>query len=354
MITRLVLSNFKAHAHTDVALRPFTVLVGANGVGKTSMLEGLHILAQCLRKPTAQLLSGVWAPRRLARSRDVAIELSEEFRRSDGDENTIRLKVELDPEVDSRAFSSTGSVAPGGKDFAGSESFESVHRSHPLLREASSAVLLRPSAGAIAAVGHFTLGGSRVGHDGANTAGVIAAWKLDDDERLQQVTRALQKVVPQVRALRAKPVPASDDGGAAGVALFVDFDDAKGVPAALVSEGTLVALSLLVLLHSAPQPRLILLDDLGAQLHPSAQGELVALLREIQAQNPLLQIVASTHSPYVLDAVEPADVLVFARGKDGAARVRPLAEHPNANMEGITTGQLWMMDPESWVLEGEP
>lgn len=350
MITRLSLSSFKAHAHTDVALRPFTVLVGANGVGKTAMLEGLHILAQCLLTPTARLLTGPWDPRRLARIPNDAIVLSEVFRRSDGDKNTIRLEVELDP----LAFTSKGNVTPGGKHFDSSESFASVQRNHPLLREASFAVMLRPSASAIARVGLISPNGARVGHDGANTAAVIAAWKLADDERLEKVTSALRKVVPRVRALRVVPVASTDGERTAGFALSVDFDDAKDVPAELVSEGTLVALALLVLLQSEPQPRLVLLDNLGAELHPSAQGELVAWLRGIQAENPQLQIVASTHSPYVLDALEPRDVLVFARGKDGAARVRSLAEHPNANMKGVTTGQLWTMDSESWVLEGEP
>lgn len=350
MITRFSLSNFKAHAHTDVALRPFTVLVGANGVGKTSMLEGLHILARCMEEPTETLLRGPWDPHRLARDVLSPIVLYEEFRRSDGDQNTVRLEIELEVP----AFSSKGSVSPGVNDFDRHASFWSGHRGHPLILEAGFSAMLRLSASAIARVGKISPGGPYVGHDGADTAAVIADWKLADDERLQEVTRALQRVVPQVRALRAKPVALKDDRDGVGFALFFDFDDAKDVPAELVSEGTLIALALLVLLHENPQPRLVLLDDLGAQLHPSAQGELVALLREIRAQNPLLQIVASTHSPYVLDAVEPADVLVFARGKDGAARVRPLSEHPNANMEGITTGQLWTMDPESWVLEGEP
>jgi len=350
MITRFAMDNFKAHAHTDVALRPFTVLVGANGVGKTSMLEALHIVAQCMRKPTSLILRGPWDPNRLIRNTDAPIVLREWFRRADGEENDVQLTVE----PDGIEFFSRGFVEPGGTTFERGQSFADAAESrHPLLREASSAVMLRLSATAIAQTGTVKPGGPRVEHDGANTAAVIAAWKLGDDERLGEATRALQKVVPQVRALRATPVATKDDG-TNGFALSVDFDDAKDVPAALVSEGTLVALSLMVLLHSAPQPRLVLLDDLGAELHPSAQGELVALLRKIQEQNPKLQIVASTHSPYVVDGVDAEDVLVFARGKDGAARVRSLAEHPDANAEGITTGQLWTMDPESWVLEGAP
>src|ERR1700742_1032297 len=43
MITRLRLENFKAHRDTDLALRQFTVLVGDNGSGKTSVLEALRL-----------------------------------------------------------------------------------------------------------------------------------------------------------------------------------------------------------------------------------------------------------------------------------------------------------------------
>ncbi len=39
MITRFRLENFKGHRDTDLALQPFTVLVGDNGSGKTSVLE---------------------------------------------------------------------------------------------------------------------------------------------------------------------------------------------------------------------------------------------------------------------------------------------------------------------------
>jgi recombinational DNA repair ATPase RecF len=42
MITRFRLENFKAHRHTDLALHQFTVLVGDNGSGKTSVLEALR------------------------------------------------------------------------------------------------------------------------------------------------------------------------------------------------------------------------------------------------------------------------------------------------------------------------
>jgi hypothetical protein len=41
-ITKVVLENFKSHAKTEIPLRPLTVLVGPNSVGKTSVLEAIE------------------------------------------------------------------------------------------------------------------------------------------------------------------------------------------------------------------------------------------------------------------------------------------------------------------------
>ena len=46
MIRKLVLDNFMAHAHTEVALGPgMTVLTGPNNIGKSALVEGLRCLA---------------------------------------------------------------------------------------------------------------------------------------------------------------------------------------------------------------------------------------------------------------------------------------------------------------------
>jgi len=41
-ITKVVLENFKSHSRTEIPLRPLTVLVGPNSVGKTSVLEAIE------------------------------------------------------------------------------------------------------------------------------------------------------------------------------------------------------------------------------------------------------------------------------------------------------------------------
>ena len=60
MIKTLLLENFRGHTNTRLHLSQFTLLVGANSVGKTSVLSAIELLAELSRssRPKA-LVDGV-------------------------------------------------------------------------------------------------------------------------------------------------------------------------------------------------------------------------------------------------------------------------------------------------------
>jgi predicted ATP-dependent endonuclease of OLD family len=65
------------------------------------------------------------------------------------------------------------------------------------------------------------------------------------------------------------------------------------------------------------------------------------------------QIIATTHSPYMLDELPPENVIAFALRDDGTVASKPLTEHPDAlKAKGaLKSGELWSLDPErTWVL----
>ncbi|OJH36700.1 hypothetical protein BON30_32410 [Cystobacter ferrugineus] len=192
--------------------------------------------------------------------------------------------------------------------------------------------------------------------DGGNTAVVLAALKLEREEIFERIESELRKIVPTVQRIRIRRIklPSTDDSNEprVGNKIFIDFQGAPDVPAHGASEGTLITLALLTALLSPNRPRIVLLDDIDQSLHPQAQMELMGELKRLLESFPEVQLVATTHSPYILDAIEPSDVRVFAPRKDGSIACRSLSEHPQAKkMRGaLTTGQLWSLDPEwRWV-----
>ena len=58
MIHSLEIHNFKNLRNLEMDLEPLTVLVGANGSGKTSVLEAIHLAVQRRGRPHGKALQG--------------------------------------------------------------------------------------------------------------------------------------------------------------------------------------------------------------------------------------------------------------------------------------------------------
>jgi predicted ATP-binding protein involved in virulence len=112
-----------------------------------------------------------------------------------------------------------------------------------------------------------------------------------------------------------------------------------------------LALGLLTKLHEPERPRLVLLDDIDRGLHIEAQSRLVEVLRELLELDPELQIVCTTHSPYLLDRFDPSEVRVLGLDADRCTQASPLTAHPDFDKWkfGTQTGELWAALGSAWV-----
>lgn len=210
----------------------------------------------------------------------------------------------------------------------------------------------------------------RTEYDGHGLASVLAWMKGAAEDELAGITTDLARVVPgvkRIRTLREKvskrdmeritidgqPVWRPVDSTLLGDRFELEFSNGASIPADLLSEGTVLALGLLTKLREPGRPRLVLLDDIDRGLHLAAQGELVAILRDILELQAGLQIVCTTHSPYLLDLFKPEEVRVMALDSARRTRVRALSEHPDIEKWkfGTQTGELWATLGEAWVLE---
>lgn len=370
MIDSLFLRDFKGHRETTVRFAPLTVLVGPNGAGKTSVLEALRILGQIHYKGFEEVFAAPRTPESVCRHADgVGGFLLRATGASDGAPIMLSFGARSHEYVDVdqsgegilavtwEGYADLGDGTPEQRiALRGRMSLESNGQQNfwPELR---SGVLLRLDAVHVAAASPAQEQ-PRVAPNGSGVASVLAVLKLTDEPRLARIVEALRRIVPQVVQVRAVPatVHAGDNGhGVAGYRLVFDLLSGADVPASSFSEGTLLTLAPLTVLHAPTRPRLLLLDDVHEALHPTAQAHLMTVLEELTAGPDAIQVIATTHSPFILDAVAPDAVQVFALRDDGTAAVRSLAEHPEAARYtgALSTGQLWTLDEErAWVLEG--
>lgn len=360
MIERVQLVNFKGHAHTSLTLQPLTLLVGPNGSGKSSVLHALQLLARLHEDP--RLSRGLDAELSALIRRDDAINKLELGAQGQQDHQTRSLHFGVERRVagmggvEPKGWRSELRFGPNGPNYVVDTNHNpavSVTGSSSPARhwpDLADAELLRLDPRRIAQIQPPTAEQPELGPDGAGTAEVIAALLLNDPERVEAIVAALQTLVPQVRRVGIQQKRLQD--GPIGYQLALDFVGARKVPASGVSEGTLLALALVTRLQMAKRPRLLLLDDLEAGLHPSAQQRVMTMLRALTEGGDPVQVVATTHSPFVIDGVEPEAAQVFALREDGSVATKPLSAHPDAAAwrGKLSAGQLWTLDDEQvWV-----
>ncbi|TPW03220.1 MAG: hypothetical protein FD129_3081, partial [bacterium] len=180
----------------------------------------------------------------------------------------------------------------------------------------------------------------------------LASMALNDPDSWQELQANLRRIVPTIRRLRHTKTNNMHEPAA----LLFDTVGADSVSAQQISEGTLLVLGLLSALHAPGRPNLVLLDDLDRGLHPKAQKELITLLRGLMEANADLQIVATTHSPYMLDSMDVNEVRMTFLKDDGATVCAALTSHPKFPKwkDEMTPGEMWSLFGEKWIAEEVP
>lgn len=338
---------FKSLDQFQVPLRRFNVIVGANGAGKTSILEGLFILSQLRFKKPGTVFSG---SRRLERVQTadaslVPVSLSA----SSGSQEITYWGLPRPDDVDQHHVSMrdgqtttqyvfTRTLPPG------------LPRDLPWMRVFAGAALLRLEARCLARPAASHRERPTLRHDGTGLPAVLADLAATDRDRLDRVVQATADIIPAVQGVRM-PRHRFDGSEEIGNGLELQLYG-KWLDASLVSEGTMLVLGLMTIVHGLANTRLLLMDDIERALHPKAQRTLVRQLVAMTEGDRGLQLVCTTHSPYLLDAVDPEDVLVVRASPDtGLSRCRRLVEHEAWDKwrTSMTPGEFWSYVGEDWL-----
>jgi predicted ATPase len=177
----------------------------------------------------------------------------------------------------------------------------------------------------------------RLSKTGDNLPHVIQYLKEQHPERLDQIFAALRRRIPRLEMVVADPMP---DGR-----LLLQIKDApfdQPILAKFASDGTLKMLAYLAVLYDPSPPHFIGFEEPENFLHPRLLPELA---EECRAATERSQLLVTTHSPFFLNGIRPAEIRVLYRDDKGytqavrASDIRGVTEFVQA---GASMGHLWI------------
>ncbi|MDO8542691.1 MAG: AAA family ATPase [Opitutaceae bacterium] len=326
MIASVAFRKFKALRKTQVALLPFNLVIGPNGSGKTSLIESLLRLRTLAPLPQATARRDKSAP--------------------EGPQITFKFEPPHD------ALTALISCT--------SEEVCNLLEIHP--PEAADWPALRTRLALIRGyvLDHSVMGapakredGASLASDGHNLAAVLARMSTAAPDEFSALTAHLLRIMPEFHSLELVTHP--DGRVEFGLRLAED----GLLTAAELSQGMLYLLAILTLAFDPAPPPLLCIEEVDRGIHPRTLREIRDALYRLSypksfgLQRAPVQIVATTHSPYLIDQFrEHPEEIVISQKHGRAARFERLSDRadlPELLREG-SLGDMWF----SGILGGVP
>lgn len=374
MIEKVRVRNFRCLRDVEVPLGPLNFLVGANNTGKSSFLDAIEVLSRC-----------IWADYVAYAFRDVGIRLERALTQP-GESRVLEYNADVKWPAPSAlgqraryelALRPNPTASPGSSDAvlierevvdlpegqaAGVASFKRIRTAqHEALVVSTDGKTQRldfggpsitiphsmwkggderlvPLAAALRSTPKYSLVPQRVAEpcelveraellsDGYGLATCLDNLHNSDPERFEKIEDALRSLVPGIQKVRFPPA----DRGKKTI-LFHEVGGAK-VYASEASDGLLLFLAHLTVAYAHRDVAIVLIEEPENAVHPRRLRDIAHLLRAISRGElglPPVQVIATSHSPYLLDWCEKEEVILFFRDEKGEVRATPLATVPD-------------------------
>ncbi len=334
MIAAVHFRNFKALRSATVQLAPFNLVLGPNGSGKTSLIQALLRLRTLAGLPVIH-----------------AHDLQDQ--RSDGPQVEFHfsppwqgIRVILGCNSDELQCNQLVVDHPPGP--------EGERRWTELRPKLQSIRAFLFDHYAMAVPANQTDSAELVSN-GSNVAAVLAGWKAKQPAVFAGLEAEFVRLMPEFSGLEFHP---RNSGTVELGAMLVE----KGpgfIAADSLSQGTLHLLAILTLVFAPNPPAIVCLEEADRGMHPRSLRELRDALYRLSYPKDAgldrlpVQVIATTHSPYLLDQFkEHPEEIVLASKHGRAAHFERLSDRADILelMKEAHLGDLWY----SGILGGVP
>jgi len=363
-INRIKIDGFRRLEHLDLVVRPFMVLIGANGIGKSTLLDAFSLLSASASgrlNDSLSQLGGIASILTRDRADEVSLSVDMDVPGHQPLEYEVRLKQRstgysisrevlsqrragyLNPfnhinssETDIRYYEIEQEklVRPDWEHNPLETSLSQVPKMfrqpeemRRILATATQYHVLEVGARAPVKLPQAMKPATLPGADGEDLVPYLYYLRETDHDRFDMVIDALQAAFPSFESLNFPPV-------AAGMLSMTWKDKNFRKPLYMneLSEGTLRFLWLASLLQSPALSTITMIDEPEVSLHPELLNMLAELMREASKRT---QLVIATHSDRLIRFLYPNEVVVMDMNDAG----------------GATASWADLMDIENWLAE---
>jgi predicted ATPase len=366
MVQRLILRNFRSFKEVDMELRPLNIVVGANASGKTNLVQAFRFLRDIARhglenavalQGGAEYLTNLNSPgarechieivftphltlRRVSTDRsqqdikvnEVRHSLTIRTVRRTNSANIVQEQLEvryisgvnhenllLTREGRTVRIEALPSTLYSLSSFKGRRLRLGVNPNTSLMLPASLLSGLPPSfydesiaiydfspklaKQAVPISSHYALS-----EDGANLP-LIVQQILRSPRGRERLLRLLRMVLPYIKQLSVTT------GQHVSLQIQETYFDRRTLPAALLSDGTVEMVALIVAMFFSPfNPQLLIFEEPDRNLHPGVMSALMALFHEASENT---QLLITTHNPALVRQADVSDLLLIERDSEG-------------------------------------
>jgi predicted ATPase len=334
MITKIHYKNFKALRNATLPLGRFTLLVGANGTGKSTAINGFKILTN----PKSAEWEKIASIGLKYESVKISVFIDDfqniPFLSEQWNENGYVDTRKDEDSLDKALYKATFDVLTFDISSFRIFGFDPEIISRPVTIDANL----------------------ELDENGKNLAGVLDQLRDTDNRKFEELNTELQKWLPEYDRISFE----TPDKGVKSFVLITKIGKYK-IKAADLSDGTRLALAYLTIAYLPNPPKIVCFEEPERGIHPR-------LLRNIQEAMDRLaypenfgekrepvQVIATTHSPYLLDLYKDRrEEIVIADKDEKGVHFNRLIDLPHIEEilkeQDAPLGDVWF----SGILGGVP
>lgn len=351
MIKRMRIENFKCFHEFDIELDRFNVLVGPNGSGKTAFLQAITIVPEVdapsgpPRVSESELSSrlgivlgreAVW---RGSPDAQWSIEVSGRDSSVAGGERLLKVEHLADPRdyVECRLVQSELQSDFGLRMSMIRKACEGV-LGKPACFRLSPRVLKEPC--------ELRPDQAGMDEDGRGFAAFLDSISRRDRHTFEGLEAEFCSRFPEYQQIVV--MTGTLTGNRVGLSIGFKTRHGQELSAGSVSDGTILSLAFLAVCCQPAPPRILLVEEPENGVHPGRLKQIVDTLKHLSEQKDV-QMIVTTHSPYLLDLVDDEEVYVFQKDEEDAAHARKLSQFADvAQMKkDFMTGEIWSILAET-------